>query len=188
MSRSSEFNSPNGSDVPSDSNGSGGSSEPGSSYEYDTISENDTGIGHEPSGKPFATLIQTRLYPHIRFVEDPEGLLAVDEHTLVISAYLHLSVPMMQTTAGLFYSRNGPAGFMVDRMDLDPEREMYSLGERASPRVVEILEGYERSDFDDHVLEREMYGEICEDAPYWLWNTELFLRRAEKRADSVLGE
>jgi hypothetical protein len=112
-------------------------------------------------------------YRNIRFASDPYGFLAIDEHTLVIAPFLPISVPYLQICADLV--SGGPAGIICDiqGVQLDPERRMYAVKDRITPRVVRmLLDNYERSNFDDHVIPDDMYQECCSEFKYkgyWLW-------------------
>jgi hypothetical protein len=120
-------------------------------------------------------------YSNIRFVDEPHGFLAVDKHTLVISAFLPFDVPMVQIVADQV--PGGPAGLITNKMDLDRKKRMYCMGDRASPKVVNmLLDGYERSNFDHHEIFKEYPADLC----YWLWDMECFLKR--KRVPELESE
>jgi hypothetical protein len=78
-------------------------------------------------------------------LSDPETLLAIDANTLVVSAYLPTSVPLMQIVADLFSekAREGPAMVLWDRVpDMRPEKRWYCMRNRDSPAVARFLTGY----------------------------------------------
>jgi hypothetical protein len=121
-------------------------------------------------------------YKNIRFASDPDGFLAIDDHTLVIAPFLPISVPYLQICADLV--PGGPAGIICDikGKKLDPERRMYAVKDRITPRVVIMLlnNNYERSNFDDHVVPDDMYEECCRKSKYmgyWLWSMDCFLKQ-----------
>lgn len=114
-------------------------------------------------------------YSDIEVVEDPAGFLHLDEHTLVMTNGLHLSVPLMQICADLL--PEGPAGFIIDKPDLDPRKRLYSMQCRVSQKVARLLrDNYDRSDFDDHTVEQELWDECCQNHGYWLWKVDCFLK------------
>ena len=129
-------------------------------------------IAQDPSYTEKDKILLKEGYTNLTFVDDPEGFLAIDEHTLVITAFLPWDVPLVQICADL----GRPAGFICDKMDLDPEKTHYESGSRSSPRVVQMLKWYRRSDFDDHVVEKEMFEDMCGKIRYWLWDMDLFLK------------
>ncbi|KAF2733587.1 hypothetical protein EJ04DRAFT_605314 [Polyplosphaeria fusca] len=113
----------------------------------------------------------------ISFVRDPKGILQVDSETLVMTAFLPFDVPMPSIIADLFHGQKGPAGFIWDKMILDEDKKLWRAADRATPRVVEMLKGYTRDDFDDHDIEWEVFDKVCRRLPYWLWAMDLFLRK-----------
>lgn len=116
-------------------------------------------------------------YKNISFVDDPNGLLTIDANTLVITAFLPTDVPLLQIITDLV--PGGPAGVICDRIDLTAEKEMFCIIDRASPRVREMLAGFERSGFEDYVVEREVWDHVCGHEQYWLWAMECFLKPKE---------
>ncbi|CBX96737.1 hypothetical protein LEMA_P110020.1 [Plenodomus lingam JN3] len=72
-------------------------------------------------------------------VTDPEGLLAVDTNTFVVTAFLPFKVPLMQIVADLFASSSGPAAFICDKMALDTTKWYYKLHDRDSPAVARFF-------------------------------------------------
>ena len=53
---------------------------------------------------------------NINFVSDPEGLLAIDAGTLVVTAFLPVQMPLVQVIADLFSKdpTEGPAAIICD--------------------------------------------------------------------------
>ena len=43
-----------------------------------------------------------------------------------------------------------------------------------------MLKVFEKSTFDDHVVEREIYDKVCGETPYWLWRMDLWLKPKEE--------
>jgi hypothetical protein len=118
-------------------------------------------------------------YPHMEFVRDPLGFLAVDEHTLVIGPHLPHCVPLVQICADIV--EGGPAGFIVDKMNLDTNKRMWCTRDRASPKVARLLtREYVKTDFDHHVLERELWEKALDGGSYWLWAMDCFLKPKSK--------
>ncbi|KAG9191287.1 hypothetical protein G6011_09375 [Alternaria panax] len=125
---------------------------------------------------------------NISFVSDPEGLLAIDAGTLVVTAFLPVQMPLVQIIADLFSedSTKGPAAMICDIMTVDTEKREYSLSDRASPATARFLTShYEKAEdgFDDHGLEDELmadaYGEDWreKDRLYWLNKMDLWVRK-----------
>jgi len=122
------------------------------------------------------------------FVSDPDGLLAIDASTLVVSAYLPIQVPLVQIIADLFHGQPGagPAMVIGDDMVLDPDKAFYSLADRAAPHVARFFgQQYEKVDsgFGDYGLEEEfmehVFGENWKEKQryYWLNNMALWARK-----------
>ncbi|RYN98320.1 hypothetical protein AA0120_g2627 [Alternaria tenuissima] len=125
---------------------------------------------------------------NINFVSDPEGLLAIDAGTLVVTAFLPVQMPLVQVIADLFSKdpTEGPAAIICDIMTVDVEKREYSLSDRASPAVARFLTyHYEKAEdgFDDHGLEDELmadaYGDDWENRFYWLNWMDLWVRRID---------
>ncbi|KAH9877934.1 hypothetical protein J1614_003151 [Plenodomus biglobosus] len=119
----------------------------------------------------------------VYFVSDPEGLLAVDPNTLVITAFLPFQVPLVQILVDLFAFASGPAAFLCDRMALDVHKLEYTLQDRDSPAVARFFsERYLRLDdeFPDHEVEPELKRKDAdgeENTIYWLSEMDLHVRR-----------
>jgi hypothetical protein len=124
----------------------------------------------------------------IKFMEDPDALLAVDAHTLVVTAFLPVGVPLMQIMADLFAKdvKSGPAAFICDIMDLDAGKKEYSNRDRGTPAVAKfLLNQYDRKNngFKDHVLEPELAKDTYRVASsgkerrYWLTSMDMWKRK-----------
>ena len=124
----------------------------------------------------------------ISFVSDPDGLLAIDVGTLVVTAYLPFQMPLVQIIADLFSENpdQGPAAILCDIMELDTEKREYSLSERVSPAVARHFTNYYEREEDrfDLGLEDELMADAYEedwlekDRMYWLNNTDLWVRKS----------
>ncbi|KAI4937508.1 uncharacterized protein J4E92_002239 [Alternaria infectoria] len=75
----------------------------------------------------------------IEFVRDPDGLLAIDSHTMVIAPHLPVTFPWAQIIADVFASGSGPAVIMGDNLDDDAEKEVFNLHDRGSSAVARFL-------------------------------------------------
>ena len=126
---------------------------------------------------------------NISFVSDPDGLLAIDAGTLVLTAYLPFQMPLVQIIADLFSENpgQGPAAILCDIMEVNTEKRKYSFSERASPHVARhFINHYEREEdrFEDYGLDDELmadaYGEdwVEKDRMYWLNNMDLWVRKS----------
>ncbi|KAI4614383.1 hypothetical protein J4E83_007035 [Alternaria metachromatica] len=125
---------------------------------------------------------------NISFVSDPDGLLAIDAGTLVVTAYLPFHMPLVQIIADLISDNpgQGPAAILCDIMEVDTEKREYSFSERTSPHVARhFTNHYEREEdrFEDHGLDDELmadaYGEdwLEKDRMYWLNKMDLWVRK-----------
>ncbi|RAR08663.1 hypothetical protein DDE83_005867 [Stemphylium lycopersici] len=131
------------------------------------------------------------LFPYddnISFVSDPDGLLAINSGTLLVTAYLPFSMPLMQIVADLFAEdpSQGPVAMICDEMELDADKREYSVRDRASPGVARFLMGhYEKVDaeFDGYALESDFMADVYgkdwyeQNRYYWLNSMELWARR-----------
>lgn len=122
----------------------------------------------------------------LSFASDPDGLLAIDSNTVVLTAFLPIGYPLMQVISDMFHGTNGegPTAIVCDSMDLNPQRELYTLGDRSSPAVAQFLkEQYVTSDFKNHVLEKELaedlFGAANTNRQYWLSEMQLHLRKPD---------
>ncbi|KAI4652094.1 hypothetical protein J4E93_002291 [Alternaria ventricosa] len=126
---------------------------------------------------------------NISFVSDPDGFLAIDAGTLVVTAYIPFWMPLVQIIADLFSENpgQGPAAILCDAMEVDTEKREYSFSERASPAVAQHLTNqYEREEdmFGHHGLEDELmadaYGAdwVENNRFYWLNNMDLWVRKS----------
>jgi hypothetical protein len=124
----------------------------------------------------------------IGFISDPEGLLGIDEGTLVVTAFLPVQMPLVQIIADLFSKdpTKGPAAMICDIMTIDTDKQEYSWSDRASPTVARFLTShYEKTEdgFDDHGLDDELmadaYGSDWEEKNrlYWLNMMDLWVRK-----------
>ncbi|KAF2826013.1 hypothetical protein CC86DRAFT_407250 [Ophiobolus disseminans] len=71
----------------------------------------------------------------VEFVDDPDGLLAISENSLVLALNLSLDFPLLQTCTDLPH----PAAFIVEPLEVDPNKAIYTWCERGSPRVARML-------------------------------------------------
>jgi len=75
----------------------------------------------------------------IEFVRDPDGLLAIDSHTMVIAPNLPVTYPWAQIIADLFASESGPAIIMGDHLAADQQQKIFKIQDRGSPAVARFL-------------------------------------------------
>lgn len=125
---------------------------------------------------------------NISFVSDPDGLLAIDAGTLVVTAFLPVQMPLVQSMTDLFSENptQGPAAILCDVMKVGTGKREYSLIERASQAVFRhFATHYERKEngFEDHGLEDELmvdaYGDDWAErnSMYWLNKMDLWMRK-----------
>ena len=116
-------------------------------------------------------------------LSDPGTLLAIDPNTLVVSAYLPTSVPLMQIVADMFAQEQGPAMMLWDQVKcLSTEKRWYCMRNRDSPGVARFLDGYLRwqrgfggLEEEEEELKRDLWGE--KRFGYWLDGMDLWLRK-----------
>jgi hypothetical protein len=125
---------------------------------------------------------------NLRFLNDPDGLLAITSSTLVVTAFLVVQYPLLQIISDIFAKGSGPAAILCDNLYVDPSKKRYTIRARESPAVARML--YERyvklaSGFEDHELEEElredMYG-VAEDHEgmmrrFWLPKMDFYVRK-----------
>jgi hypothetical protein len=116
-------------------------------------------------------------------LSSPNALLAVDANALVMTAYLPVTVPLMQILADVFAgkSKEGPGMVLCDQMrGMGVEKRWYVMTDRSSPAVAMFLLG-------GYLVHKEGFGgmeeEFREDAfggekhMYWLEDMKLWLRK-----------
>lgn len=128
--------------------------------------------------------IWTAEYNNVRLVQNPDGFLAIDGNTLVVNGFIPYHISLLSICADLL--PNGPAGFIHEKIELNPNRRCWSAAETGTPKVVKLLENYEVSNFDDHPLEQELYKaykhEKFGQLSYRLWNMQCFLKPKPKQS------
>jgi hypothetical protein len=119
----------------------------------------------------------------VHFVSEPDGLLAIDRNTLVVTSFVPNQYPLLQIIADLFMQRSGPAAILCDRITVDPEQSLYTLYNRSSPAVARMLSRRYmvlKKGFEDHELEPDLnetiYGNST-DRVYWLHLMDLYVRK-----------
>ncbi|KAF1999920.1 hypothetical protein P154DRAFT_620609 [Amniculicola lignicola CBS 123094] len=146
-------------------------------------------IAQDPCYTYIEKKILPKYYSRISFVSDPQGFLAIDEHTLVIAPFLPTEVPYLQIIADMFDGKSvGPAGILCDvhnksNQPLNLQQKNFTFLDRTSPRANKMLERYKRFHFQDHRVELDFYDEIYPDKEgrgrnrnCWLWKMDLFLK------------
>lgn len=143
-------------------------------------------IAQDPCYEAYDQVLLQEMSPNqIDFsLSDPEALLAIDANTIVVTAYLPNTVPLMQIMADLFVDKweKGPAMILCDRMeDLRKERRWYPQADRNSPAVARmLLDGY-RSCHERFVgLEKEFEKDVRKGQVkwhYWLEDMDFWLRK-----------
>jgi hypothetical protein len=117
----------------------------------------------------------------LRFVDNPDGLLAVDQNTLVISAFLPVQYAMPQIIADLFVSSSkGPAAFLCDNLTIHAEKRVYTMKDRMSPAVARMLTpGYAQlhDAFQDNKFEAliDRWNRDANTFRYWYWVPQLYM-------------
>jgi hypothetical protein len=114
---------------------------------------------------------------------EPKTLLAIDGNTLVVTAFLPTTVPLMQIIADMFADgkEKGPGMIICDQMKgLSVEKRMYTLRfHRDAPHVARfLLRGYiKQEDFMnwDEALKEDSVGKL-DMKNYWLPRMEFWVR------------
>ncbi|KAJ4290588.1 hypothetical protein N0V90_010806 [Kalmusia sp. IMI 367209] len=120
------------------------------------------------------------LHQDVKFVEDPHGFRFIDEHTLVIAAFLPYEFPLMQIIADLFEEGRGPAGIIIDNLERNSQEPgMYRINDRLSPRVVRMMQNYLKYQhgFGGEDLGAELWQELGATKRYWLESMGFWIRR-----------
>ncbi|KAF2031121.1 hypothetical protein EK21DRAFT_63761 [Setomelanomma holmii] len=118
--------------------------------------------------------------------DDPATLLAIDASTLVVSAFLPTSMPLVQIVADMFADREkGPGMMLWDRIEgMRMGKRWYCLRYRDSPSVPRFLDGYVRwrngfGELDECVM-KDVRGDEDEEEGkhwrYWLNDMDLWVR------------
>ncbi|KAI4920132.1 hypothetical protein J4E90_002272 [Alternaria incomplexa] len=89
----------------------------------------------------------------LEFVNDPDGLLAIDSSTMVVAPHLPSYYPWIQIIADLFASGSGPAVIIGDNLAVDLDKQVFAINDRGSPVVAKFLS--ERYEEFQSVLEGE---------------------------------
>ncbi|KAH3979317.1 hypothetical protein HBI25_121700 [Parastagonospora nodorum] len=117
------------------------------------------------------------------FVCEPDGLLEIDEHTMVIGIYLPMYFPLLQICADIAR----PVAIITDRVKADTKKSKYSWRDRDSPRVARMLENYECfQELGGPYRLRDQEGTNLDDSN-WLYRVQMWLRNnaaVEKEQDT----
>ncbi|KAF2120577.1 hypothetical protein BDV96DRAFT_269948 [Lophiotrema nucula] len=128
-------------------------------------------IAQDPAYGPVEKLLFPELGRKITFVDDPDGILAVDKHTLIIAPYSPIFFPFMQILSDLFWNTppdERPAGFMFDNADtyrtLEQKTHGVSGRARLTPRAAKFLaSNYTHLDYQTwHIVWMFRYAETDE--------------------------
>jgi hypothetical protein len=130
-----------------------------------------------------------QLHEGVNLVQDPYGLLEIDQNTLVIGAYVPTSFPLMQIIADMFDEHQGPAGFLIDHISRrckDAGAGMYRSNDRLSPRAERMMEDYEKysGTFEKEALCKELQEEFRKEpgkkpSGYWMRHMELWMQKKD---------
>jgi hypothetical protein len=116
-------------------------------------------------------------------LSDPETLLSIDANTLVITAFLPHTVPLMQILADLFVGQleNGPAMILGDRIVNPGGRTKWCFRNRDQPGVAKFLiGGYTLWPTEFVGVDEELRKDLCcgkKIWEYWLRKMMFCLRR-----------
>jgi hypothetical protein len=120
-------------------------------------------------------------------VESPEASALFDSNTLVFAPYVPFGVSILQICTDI----GPPAGIFTDKVLVSDEQRWFNMHDRTSPRVVNMLKGYTRFGFVDHVLDEELVELMGPKQTFWLNGMELYLKRersASEKNVSGLGD
>lgn len=113
---------------------------------------------------------------------DPETLLSIHASTLVVSAFLPWTVPLMQIVADLFDGEpeEGPAMILWDKVPgMNPAKRKYFMRDRDSPALLRFLDGYLGWMGEFGELEGELLDDVAgvgNEVKFWLGEMKLRLR------------
>ncbi|KAF2706066.1 hypothetical protein K504DRAFT_460151 [Pleomassaria siparia CBS 279.74] len=142
-------------------------------------------ILQDPAYQPKDKMLLEWLYRgQVEMMRDPDGILAIDESTLVISAFLPNSVPLMQVIADMFDPGTGPAGIMVDNLNVSKTKILFRCKERGSPAVTRMMQRGNYRDFshefrhrlDEHILDHVHGRRTGRRQRYWVEAMTVHLR------------
>jgi hypothetical protein len=113
---------------------------------------------------------------------DPETLLAVNEQSMLVTAYLPIGVPLMQILGDLFSpsssTAKGPGIMICDIMKgLDADKQWYCAQNRDAPHVARWLRGYEMWQHKFEGLGRELERDVELNQPYWMEQMDFRVRK-----------
>jgi hypothetical protein len=121
--------------------------------------------------------------PPIHVVSDPYHYLAINEHTLVYTAYCPTSVPLLQIAADICYP-SGPAAFLTNEVwdDLEwfKENKVHDL-DVWTPRIGKMMQMYQKDPMDSSMKPEEDW---CRQ---WLVDLVLYVRE-DDRVPNVADE
>ncbi|KAH5838180.1 hypothetical protein HBI93_066970 [Parastagonospora nodorum] len=119
----------------------------------------------------------------LEFVCDPDGLMKIDEYTMVIDMYLPMYFPLLRICADIAR----PVAIITDRVKADTKKSKYSWRDRDSPRVARMLENYECfQELGGPYRLRDQEGTNLDDSN-WLYRVQMWLRNnaaVEKEQDT----
>ncbi|KAJ4356566.1 uncharacterized protein N0V89_004600 [Didymosphaeria variabile] len=121
----------------------------------------------------------------VKFVEDPQGVLAIDQNTLVIGAFVPTAFPLMQIMADSFEEGQGPAAFLIDNIQRRcDEPGMYKSNDRLSPRAEHMVENYTKHSgvFSKEALRKELQEALVGHPRYWMESMGLWTRKKDEQA------
>ncbi|KAL1606426.1 hypothetical protein SLS60_003830 [Paraconiothyrium brasiliense] len=119
---------------------------------------------------------------NVKFVEDPQGVLAIDQDTFVIGAFVPTEFPLMQIIADSFEEGQGPAAFLIDNIQRRcKEPEMYKINDRLSPRAVRMGRNYTKypGTFGNEALGKELQEALVGHPRYWMESMGLWTRKKD---------
>ncbi|KAL5120015.1 hypothetical protein ACEQ8H_002113 [Pleosporales sp. CAS-2024a] len=74
----------------------------------------------------------------LEFVQDPDGVLEIDESTIVMGIYLPMYFPLLQICADLAR----PVAIITDAIAVDVNKHRYTWNDRSSPKVAKMLQSF----------------------------------------------
>jgi hypothetical protein len=145
----------------------------------------------DPSYKPRDEKVLRELHYHmgctetstIKFVNDPDGLLAITRNTLVVTVFVPNQYPLLQIIADLYARGSGPAAIFCERIHVDTKQELYKIYNRASPAVARMIAhryvildgGFEKHELEPD-LTKDMNGGTGETG-HWFHGMDLYVRK-----------
>ncbi|KAF2638294.1 hypothetical protein P280DRAFT_529141 [Massarina eburnea CBS 473.64] len=119
----------------------------------------------------------SELSPRFETRDDPDGFLAIDENSFVIT--IACVAPVYEVLADLTAAGDcgrGPAGILGDEVNTTRSAKWATGMDWETPRMLKFLKNYDTRGFDGFVVAKEEFGGLWKN-DMWLWDTQLWVRK-----------